>query len=233
MNSNMTFPAPLSALALVGMLALLMLSLILSIGFALARKRKALKATAAIALIAVAGYCAAVLVFSVASETVVLRSGEEKYFCEIDCHLAYSVVSAGYEPDPEVAGDTRLVVQLETRFDPTTISRHRGNGPLTPSPREVVIVDAAGHVYRPAEIQGRSLLTPLRPGEAYRTRLIFEVQAMAAHPLLWLHTKADAPEWMMIGNELSPLHRKVFFQLSFLPEQPGIGSSPPAIPGSF
>ena len=213
MNSNMTFPAPLSAMAFLGMVALLMLCTALAIGFAFAKKRAALKATAAFALTAMLVYCAALAVFSVASQRVVLAAGQEKYFCELDCHIAYSVVAAGYQPDPQVAGDTRYVVELQTWFDPTTIGPHRGNGPLTPSPREVVLIDQAGHEYRPAEWQGPSLKTPLRPGDTYRTKLIFEVQGMAGHPFLWVHTKADAPEWMMIGNEVSPLHRKVFFQL--------------------
>jgi hypothetical protein len=209
----MTFPAPLSALAFLGMVALLMLSVALAIGFAFARKRQALKATALFALLAVVVYSAMLSLFSVASQRVVLASGQEKYFCEIDCHLAYSVVSAGYQPDPQVPGDTRYVVELQTRFDPTTISAYRGNGALTPSPREVVIVDQTGHEYRPAVVQCQSLMTPLRPGESYRTKFVFEVQGMAGPPFLWVHTKADAPEWMMIGNEVSPLDRKVIFQL--------------------
>ncbi len=213
MNSNMTFPAPLSALAFVGMVAFLMLSVALAIGFAFARKSKALKASVSFALIALLVYGAMLLLFSVASQRVVLAAGQEKYFCELDCHLAYSVFAAGYRPDPQVPGDTRYVVELQTRFDPTTISPNRGNGTLTPSPRDVVIIDQAGHEYRPAEMQGPSLMTPLRPGDSYHTKLIFEVQGMAGHPLLWVHTRADAPEWMMIGNEVSPLHRKVFFQL--------------------
>jgi hypothetical protein len=213
MNSNMNFPAPLSALAFLGMVALLMLCVALGIGFAFGRKRKALKATALFGLTAVGVYAAMVLLFSVASNRVVLASGQEKYFCELDCHLAYSVVSAGYQADPQVAGDTRYVVELQTRFDPTTIGPHRGNGFLTPSPREVVMVDQAGQEYGPAEVQGQSLMTPLRPGDSYRTKLMFEVQEMKGHPFLWVHTRADAPEWLMIGNEVSPLHRKVFFQL--------------------
>jgi hypothetical protein len=36
---------------------------------------------------------------------------------------------------------------------------------------------------------------------------------MASRPFLWVYAKDEAPDWMMIGNELSPLHRKVFFQL--------------------
>ncbi len=213
MNSNMNFPAALSALAFLGMMALLMISAALAVGFAFGRKFKALKTTASFALIMVTVYVAMVLMFSLFSTKAVLAQRQEKYFCEIDCHLAYSVVSAGYEADPQIAGDRRYVVELQTRFDPTTISPRRGNGTLTPREREVVLIDGSGHEYRPAEMQGQSLKTPLRPGESYRTKLIFEVQAMAGHPFLWVHTKADAPEWMMIGNEVSPMHRRVFFQL--------------------
>ena len=213
MNSNMTFPAPLSAMAFLGMVAFLMLSVALAIGFAFGKKRKALRATASFAAVAVLSYGAMLMVFSVASQRVVLAAGQEKYFCELDCHLAYSVVSAGYQAAHVMAGDRQYVVELQTRFDPTTIGPRRGNGALTPNPRDVVIVDGGGHEYRPAEIEGKSLVTPLRPGESYRTKLVFEVQGMQGHPFLWVHTKADAPEWMMIGNEVSPLHRKVFFQL--------------------
>jgi hypothetical protein len=190
-----------------------MICLALLIGFAFSRKRDALRTTAAVSIITVAVYGGVLLLFSFASQTVMLKQGAEKYFCELDCHLAYSVVSAGYEPDPQVAGDTRYVVELQTRFDPTTISAHRGNGPLSPNPRDVVMIDGAGNSCRPAEMQGQSLMTPLRPGESYRTKLIFEVQGMKGHPFLWVHSKDEAPEWMMIGNEVSPLHRKVFFQL--------------------
>ncbi len=212
MNTNMTFPAPLSALAFLGMVALLMLSVALGIGFAFARKRQALRAVASVAVIAVMVYGAMVVLFSLASHQVVLASGQEKYFCELDCHIAYSVVSAGYQPDPQVPGDTRYVVELQARFDPTTISPRRGNGPLTPAPHEVTLIDH-GHEIRPAEMQGPSLMTPLRPGESYQTKLIFEVQGTAGKPFLWVHTRSEVPYWLMIGNEISPLHRRVFFQL--------------------
>jgi len=213
MNSNMTFPAPLSALAFLGLVVFLVLCLALTIRFAFGRKSKALRATACIALIGVCGYVALMLLFSVVSQTVVLASGQEKYFCEVDCHIAYSVVSAGAQPDPQIAGDTRYVVEVQTRFDPTTISQRRRIGPLMPGPHEVLLIDKAGHEYRPAEVLGQSLMTPLRPGESYRTQFIFEVQGMSPHPFLWLHTKTEVPYWGMIGNEISPLHRKVFFQL--------------------
>jgi hypothetical protein len=212
MNANVNLPAPLSVSAFLGFAAVLMLCLALVVGFAASRKRGALRATAAASIITVAVYSGLLLLFSVASNQVMLEKGQEKYFCELDCHLAYSVLSAGYEADPQVAGDTRYVIEVQTRFDPTTISPHRGKGPLTPTAREAVLIDH-GREIRPAEVEGQSLATPLRPGESYRTKLIFEVQGTSGHPFLWLHTRSDAPDWMMIGNELSPLHRRVLFKL--------------------
>ena len=79
-----------------------------------------------------------------------LAPGEEKYFCEIDCHLAYSVAGveqmktiAGGETKQTAAG-TLYLVTVRTRFDEHTISPHRGDGPLFPSPREVKLVDDQG-----------------------------------------------------------------------------------------
>ncbi len=213
MNSNMNLPSVLSAVALLGTVATLLLCMLTGIGLGFAKKYKALRLTAVFALIVVTLYAGSMLLFSMASTTVKLNQGQEKYFCEFDCHLAYSIVSAGLQPDPQIPDETKYVVELQTRFDPTTISPRRGNGFLKPNPRDVVLIDEEGRQFRPAEIQGPSLMTPLRPGESYRTRLIFELQSQPSHPLLWVHSVDQAPEWMMIGNEVSPLHRKVYFRL--------------------
>jgi hypothetical protein len=87
--------------------ALMMLCVALAVGFAFSGKRGALGLTLAFGGVMVTLYGAALLRFSAASQRVLLGHGQEKYFCEIDCHLAYSVVSAGYQPDPQIPGDTR------------------------------------------------------------------------------------------------------------------------------
>lgn len=211
MNANLNLPAPISAMAFLGTVALLMLLAALAIGFALYRRRNALRVTLAAGGILVVSYAAAILLFSAASERVVVPRGQEKYFCELDCHIAYSVVNTRFEPTQDGAG--RYVVEVQTRFDPTTIGPHRGNSPLTPSPRTVELLDDAGHSYRSHVVQGPALTAALRPGESYRTTLVFDVPAAPQHALLWLHSEAMAPETLMIGNELSPLHRKVYLQL--------------------
>ena len=211
MNANMNFPAPLSALAFLGSAAVLLVLVALGIGFWLYRRTKPLKAVAVVGGVWIASYAAALLLFSVASLRVVVPRGQEKYFCELDCHLAYSVVGARFEPTQDGAG--RYIVELQTRFDPTTIGPMRGDAPLSPNPRSVQLIDDAGHEYHASVVQGQPLATALRPGESYRTTLVFDVPGQPQRPLLWLHTPAEAPETLMIGNELSPWHRKVYLQL--------------------
>jgi len=211
MNANLNLPAPISALAFLGTLAMLMILVALAIGFGFYGRRKALKAVLAMTGLVVVSYTAMLLLFSAASLRVVVPRGQEKYFCEIDCHLAYSVVATRFEPTQDGAG--RYIVELQTRFDPNTISETRGNALLTPSPRAVSLLDELGHEHRANAIQGSPLVTPLRPGESYRTTVVFDLSSAPQRPLLWLHSPASAPETFMIGNELSPLHRRVYLQL--------------------
>jgi len=211
MNANMNFPAPISALAFLGTMALLMLLVALAIGFALYRRKKAVKTVLAMSGILVVSYTAALLLFSAASLRVIVPRGQEKYFCEIDCHIAYSVTGGRFEPTQEGAG--KYIVEVQTRFDPTTIGPQRGDGPLTPGPRFAYLLDAAGHSYRANAVQGPKFTTALKPGQAYRTTLVFDLPAAPQHPLLWLHSPDSLPESLMIGNELSPMHRKVYLEI--------------------
>src|SRR6266540_3474091 len=108
---------------------------------------------------------------SVSSRNRVLAPGEEKHICEIDCHLAYSVVGAKTEPSP--AGGTRYIVTVKVRFDEETISPRRPkDASLSPNSRFVALVDAAGNVY-PGSTEG--LKRRLIPGESYATDITFDV----------------------------------------------------------
>lgn len=211
MNANLNLPAPISALAFVGAVCLLMVLLALAIGFALYQRRRAAKALLAMSGIVVISYATLLLLFSAASLRVVVPRGQEKYFCEIDCHIAYSVVSSRFEPTQDGAG--RYIVEVQTRFDPTTIGPHRGNRPLTPGPRVIQLIDDGGNRYRAHAVQGPGFTAALRPGESYRNTVVFDVPARPEHPLLWLHSPSGPPETLMIGNEESPLHAKVYLQL--------------------
>src|ERR1700732_61577 len=157
-------------------------------------------------------YATALVGASAASREWALSPGEEKYFCEIDCHLAYSVVGVekvqaiGAGSTQKTANGIFFVVSLRTRFDEHTSSPNRGDSPLTPSPRRVTLVDSQGREYPvspeaqqslDASVAGRStsLTTPLRPGESYITQLAFDLPA-AVSGLKLLVASATAPPWL-------------------------------------
>lgn len=184
------------------------------------------------ALVLVAGYSTVLFGASFASHEWTLGPGEEKYFCEIDCHLAYSVV--GVEKTKTLASQGKqtaalgdfYVVTVRTRFDEKTISPHRGNGPLEPSPRVVTIADDQGLQYSisaeaqreldAAQQSGTPLTTSLRPGESYTTRLVFDLPSDARNPRLLISSPTDPPWFghILIGDEESFFHKKVFMRLA-------------------
>jgi len=179
---------------------------------------------------AVAGlYGAVLLLFSLTSREQVAARGEEKYFCEVDCHLAYAVVDVrgskvlGNGPFQATARGLYRIVTLRVRFDPETISPHRPKDmALTPNPRSVRVVDASGMTYRPDPAGQRALETldgpsipltkSLQPGESYSTRLVFDLPEKAPDPRLLIN-ESDWITRALIGHENSPFHRKTSFRL--------------------
>src|SRR3982750_4536038 len=87
-------PAPLSALLFLGTGALLV-GLTVAVVVLLARRNGYAARRAAIAAAGVAGaYLALLLGASLLSRAGEVEPGNAKYFCELDCHLAYSVVGS-------------------------------------------------------------------------------------------------------------------------------------------
>lgn len=203
-NTNMA--APFSALGFLAGAATFLVGLVVGIlAFASGHKTVARMMLTVVA-IEVGLYAALLVGYSSVSKEVALAPGAEKYFCELDCHIAYTVT--GIHRD----GNT-LTVSLRTRFDERSIAPWRGDGLLSPSPREIEVVDSAARVYEPRETKGPSLTTPLRPGQSYTTEYSFNVPADIQNPRLEVLTKGTFPERVMIGNENSFLHRKVSFRL--------------------
>jgi hypothetical protein len=173
-------------------------------------------------------YLGVLLAFSLGSREQLLAPQEEKYFCEIDCHLAYSVVDVARSPtlgDPPRKSTARgiyYVVGIKVRFDEETTSPARGDMPLSPSPRRMAVVDENGRRY-PVSVEGQRALSSLgrgglpltrslRPGESYRTELVFDLPAEVRDPRL-LITEAGWETRLLIGHENSFLHRKTSFLL--------------------
>lgn len=190
-----------------------------------ARARKVLLA----GLMWAAAYGLALVGASLLSKEKVLALGESKYFCEVDCHLAYSVESVtavrtlGAGEHPSSANGTFYVVKLKTYFDEKTISSRRPKDALlSPNLRWAVVVDNQGQRYSTSlagmkaldEPAGRSIpfTQSLRPGESYETTLVFDLPADARNPRLFL-TDPLPVNWVLIGHENSFFHKKVFFGL--------------------
>jgi|GEM_PF-299950 len=206
--SNMNFPAPLAILGFLAAGAVLFLALASILIFWFARKPKFARTSAiAIGVVAVI-YFALLLGFSAGSHATTLARGQEKYFCEIDCHLAYSVVDAQTQPDGH------YVVTLRTRFDETTTSPERPkSAPLTPSPREVRLIDSAGRQYAPVSTEGTPLNMSLKPAESYTTKLEFTLPPNATGLRLLINTIPQWPDKLVIGDENSWLHKKTYLAL--------------------
>jgi hypothetical protein len=220
--------APIVVLAFLGTGFLLIVSVLLLVGGLIGKSRLALRLGWVSGLVLLLCYSGILLGLSLFSREVILPMGGWKYFCEIDCHVADSVTGIGTVAGagPEMAQPTGnakfLVIQLKTWFDPTTISEHRGNGPLTPNARIVRLEDASGHFYDQSPREGTVLAalglastplrTALRPGESYVTYLVFEVPPSEGGFRLLL-TSADVVNALLWGDESSLWHKKISFSL--------------------
>ena len=218
MNTNVNLAAPVGALALLGTGLVFFLAAVFLIESLIVRKRTRAK----VIFVAMAGLCAlyllAMAIFSVSSHEKLLARGEEKHFCELDCHLAYSVIDArrtrtiGEGANQLTAKGSYLLVTIKTRFDETTIAPWRGNGQLTPDDRALTLIDQNGNRYAPVRESGSALTTPLRPGESYTTEVAFDVSTETSNPILLIN-ESDWITHLVIGHENSPLHKQAKFRI--------------------
>ena len=228
MYTNVNLAAPLGALALLGT-GFLLLTAGITLGYSVVMRKSRLTKFALLTIVLLAGvYLAVLLIYSFASRETVLARGEEKHFCEIDCHLAYSVTDVhetkvlGEGPNQLTAAGIFRVLTIKTRFDETTIGRNRGDGLLYPNSRVVSISDENGTQYFPSAVAqsslqksqtaGTAMTIPLRPGEKYSTTLVFDLPVNIKNPTLLIH-EGEFLTHFVIGNENSFLHKKTRFQI--------------------
>lgn len=228
MYTNVNLAAPIGVLLFLGT-AFLILFLMVVLVLALIRKWFSLAKFGALAIVVIAAlYLSLLLLFSWTSNEKVLARGQEKHFCEIDCHLAYSILDSqttktlGTAPTELTATGLFHVITIRTRFDETTISPARGDGLLYPNARALIVVDAQGKQYflsNDAELllqklnqAGMPFITPLRPGEAYQTTVVFDLPVDIKNPALLIHEAAPETRFV-IGHENSLLHKKTRFQI--------------------
>jgi len=220
--------APLVVLAFLCTAGLLILCLLTVVIGALRKSRGLVLTGLALAAAATLIYGTVLLGFSLISNDVELPPGAWKYFCEIDCHIAYAVTnvqvlgSVGPEMQPIDTPGEFVIVRLKTWFDRSTISPHRGDAPLTPSMRKRSLLDGTGHplyesprsraILTAAGLHSTPLDTPLRPGESYVSNLVFEVPNKSKH-LRLLITSAESLDAAVWGHETSPFHKKTYLLL--------------------
>lgn len=228
MNTNVNLAAPVGVLAFLGTGFLFSMAALVLVQSLIVKKPGRAKVVLVVMLIIAGAYLAAMLIFSFASQEKVVARGAEKYFCEIDCHLAYSIVNsrqsktAGNLANQSTARGVYTIVTIKTRFDETTIASGRGNGQLYPNNRLLTLVDDRGNKYAPsaegqraleaAQSSGTALTTPLRPGESYTTDIVFDLPPEVKNATLLI----NEGEWithLVIGHENSPLHKMTKFQL--------------------
>lgn len=228
MNSNVNLSAPLGVMALLGTSFLFFVSALVLVQSLVVHKRGRAKFVVLVMLLIVGAYLGAILIFSILSHEKVLARGQEKHFCEIDCHLAYSVANTrqsktlGDPPGQSTAQGIYTVVTIKTRFDETTISPTRGSGLLYPNSRGLTLVDERGNKYSPstegqraldvAQNGGTPLTTPLKPGGSYTTEIVFDLPP-DVKPATLLVNEGEWETHFVIGHENSPLHGKTRFQL--------------------
>jgi len=217
--------APLVVLLFLGALFLTGVSIVVLLYGAARRSKLYARIGAGATLVIAAGYVLLLCGVSLASSEKVLPTGGWKYFCEIDCHIGYSVsavrtaASIGPELRPTAAHGRFVIVGLKVWFDERTISPTRGDGLLTPNARRVVLVDSIGRTYEQSPEGGSvlarasgeqmSLRQALRPGQSFTRELAFDVPRDAAG-LRLLITEDDPETRLIIGHENSLLHKKIY-----------------------
>ncbi|HSP62859.1 MAG TPA: hypothetical protein VLQ90_07760 [Pyrinomonadaceae bacterium] len=231
MYTNVNLAAPIGVLAFLGTGLLFLVAALALVGSLVARKFRFAKFVL-IAMLVIAGiYLGAMLAFSLAGREKVLARGEEKHFCEIDCHLAYSITNVrqirtlGTAPNLSTAQGVYTIVTIKTRFDETTIAPWRGNGLLYPNNRVLTLVDEFGSMHTPSDAaqraleamqtSGTPLTAPLRPGESYTTEIAFDLPGNVKTATLLIN-EGDFVTHFIIGHENGFLHGKTRFQLGAL-----------------
>jgi hypothetical protein len=228
MYTNVNLAAPVGALTLLGTGFVFFIAGLIFIHAVVTRRVTRAGLLILVAVVIAGAYLGAILLFSFASNETVLTLGQEKHFCEIDCHLAYSIQKVsrfktlGDPPNQTTAAGLYTTITIRTRFDENTINPRRGNGLLYPNSRTLSVIDEDGREFWPSPAgqtaldrnnkAGTPISAPLRPGESYTTTIVFDLPPDIRDPTLLI----NEGEWIthfVIGHENSPFHKKTRFQI--------------------
>jgi hypothetical protein len=130
--------AHLVALLFLGSGFVIFVCLLVAVVAASRKAGKVAKFAAGAAALTALGYAVVLFAIALATGDKTLPPGDWKYFCESDCHIAYSIDSTqeaamlGPETKLITARGRFIVVRLKTWFDENSIAPSRGNFPLRP-----------------------------------------------------------------------------------------------------
>jgi hypothetical protein len=209
-QSYMPEMAPLMFLTFLAAAVTLAVLILAAAGAAAFRKWTLAKLAAGAAILVAALHAAGLLALSIHSQDKTLALHDRKYFCEVDCHLAYSVEDVRVAPAD--AGN-RWLVTLRTWFDRNTISAFRGDSPLGPNPRIAWVLDEQGARYEIPAAALAPVEVPLRPGEWAETRFAVRLPAAVHRPRLFVGDPSGL-ERLIPGHENSPGHGRIYFALT-------------------
>ena len=223
MYSNGNFEPHLAAMCFLGTMGLTVLLVIATAVLFFTRRRWGCYTLLGIAVL-LAGYGLVLGFFSWASYDRTVARGDEKFFCALDCHIAYSVRNV---ERMKIISDTTAegefyVVTLRSHFDERTIAPWRGDSPLKPDPPSLTLIDGNGRqcpvsasgqkAWEAAHGRPHTMGDGLRPGESYETTWVFDVPS-DAQSLRMLAQVRGFPTYVMIGDETSTGHHKTFLAL--------------------
>ena len=223
MYTNGNVESHLAALMFLGTMGLLVLLAAATFATFFGRRAWVRYPLIAIAVL-LAGYGLLLTLFSATSYDRAVARGEEKFFCALDCHIAYSVqnVERVKSIGDVTAHGEFYVVTLRSHFDERTIAPWRGDRPLAPDPPSLTLVDGNGRQYpssadgqkawEAVHVQPHTLKDALRPGEWYETTWAFDVPE-GAQSLRMFAGWHGFPSYVLIGDEASPGHGKTYLKL--------------------
>ncbi len=151
-----------------------------------------------------AAYMGLLLGVSLASRERVLHPGAEKFACDLDCDLAFSVTRV-MPAHVAAAGWRAFTVTLRARSDARRVT-------MRIDPLEVALVNVDGRRFAPAGGPMLRVRETLAPGEHLDIALRFDVPADAREPRLSVLT-GDGWSRFVIGDERSLFHRATLFAL--------------------
>jgi hypothetical protein len=179
------------------------------------------RSAATLGRFAIAGaglYAALLLAVALSSREAVVPLHHEKFFCDVDCDLAFSVaeVRTTKSLGQSTAKGIYYVVSVKARSDAVQARVRLGSAVarvITDGGRAFEVSREGQAALDRTQDAGIPLTRELDPGTSRVTELVFDLPTDARNPRLLIGGGGWVTRFL-IGDENSPFHRKVVFLLA-------------------